>query len=668
MPKICYRKKKFNADRTAKIEKANTIIAEYQAQGFELTLRQLYYQFVSRGFIPNNDREYTNLGDVINDARLAGLVDWKAIVDRTRSLKSLNHWDNPAELIEACAEQFRIDKWANQPRRIECFMPDTPVVTKLGIVEIASLHPGDEVLTHIGQWQKITKVIKNDWIGKMLSIRPSGCLPISVTPGHPFWTEQTDTTLPGYKGIKRKYHKANWLFSQKLSKFDLLSIPKLPKRINLPKSAKVTGGTRSTAYEIPLDRATMHVIGLYLSEGSVRPDGRTLQFTFGSTELSFVAKITNWAKHIGVNYSTALGRGTRVVYVYSKALSAWFEQEFGNGAWNKRLPGWLFNAPIETQMEVLKFYFLGDGSFWDESRSSCRAASRSKLLMQTIHFLLLSAGYAACIGKTQDHDEPRYSVDVSGASAAKLAEVFEVDIPIKGAGRSRRYNYARQNETGTQVPVRRVTEFRYQGPVYNLEVENDHSYCVPVAAHNCWIEKDALIGVIEGVCQDLDVDFFSCRGYTSQSEMWVAAMRLKGYWENYSQEPLVLHFGDHDPSGIDMSRDIQDRLQEFSFGPDGHKIELRRLALNMPQVEKYTPPPNPAKITDSRSDGYIAKYGSKSWELDALEPRVIADLIREEVIGERDAAKWKESVTVEEHHRDLLQAVSTNWSSITDDL
>jgi ABC-type xylose transport system permease subunit len=73
MPKICYRKKKFSEDRVDKIEKANVIIAEYAAQGFELTLRQLYYQFVSRGFIPNNQREYKNLGDVINDARLAGL-------------------------------------------------------------------------------------------------------------------------------------------------------------------------------------------------------------------------------------------------------------------------------------------------------------------------------------------------------------------------------------------------------------------------------------------------------------------------------------------------------------------------------------------------------------------------------------------------------------------
>ena len=296
MPKICYRVKKFSPDRQEKIDKANAIIEEYKLQGFELTLRQLYYQFVSRGFIPNNQREYKNLGDIINDARLAGLVDWEAIVDRTRNLRSLSHWENPADIVETCARQFKIDKWADQPRRIECY-----------------------------------------------------------------------------------------------------------------------------------------------------------------------------------------------------------------------------------------------------------------------------------------------------------------------------------------------------------------------------IEKDALVGVIEGVCNELDVPFFSCRGYTSQSEMWAAAMRLKAYREG-GQTPLIIHFGDHDPSGIDMTRDIHSRLEELSGG----EIELRRLALNMVQVEQYNPPPNPAKATDSRCTGYVEKYGDESWELDALEPSVIADLIRHEVVGERDGDKWEASCVEEAHHQNDLQNVSDHWNLVTD--
>lgn len=137
-----------------------------------------------------------------------------------------------------------------------------------------------------------------------------------------------------------------------------------------------------------------------------------------------------------------------------------------------------------------------------------------------------------------------------------------------------------------------------------------------------FIEKDALIGVIEGVCNEWDVPHFSCRGYTSQSEMHVAAKRLIER-EKAGKLTTIIHLGDHDPSGIDMTRDIQDRLNLF-----GSTARVRRIALNFNQVEDYNPPPNPAKTTDSRYESYEALYGDESWELDALEPCTIVELIR----------------------------------------
>lgn len=153
-----------------------------------------------------------------------------------------------------------------------------------------------------------------------------------------------------------------------------------------------------------------------------------------------------------------------------------------------------------------------------------------------------------------------------------------------------------------------------------------------------WIEKDALVGVIEGVCGRFDVPFFACRGYTSQSEQWRAGRRLQGYAE-CGQQPIILHLGDHDPSGIDMTRDNQDRLNLFS----GEDVEVRRLALNYSQVERYRPPPNPAKFTDSRAGGYVRRFGGHCWELDALEPRVIAQLIETELRSLIDDDAWAES-------------------------
>jgi len=169
-----------------------------------------------------------------------------------------------------------------------------------------------------------------------------------------------------------------------------------------------------------------------------------------------------------------------------------------------------------------------------------------------------------------------------------------------------------------------------------------------------WIEKDALVGVIEKVCRRNDVSFFSCRGYTSQSEMWSASQRLLGYLE-LDQEVTIIHLGDHDPSGIDMTRDIRDRLQLFTCDD---RLQIKRIALNMNQIRHYNPPPNPTKITDSRARGYIKKFGNKSWELDALEPSVLEQLIDDTIAEYVDGNLWEEKVEQENEHIAALAKVA----------
>lgn len=292
MPKIVYTPKRFGPATLALVASASTIVEEYARQGYDLTLRQLYYQFVARGLLPNKQSEYKRLGGIINDARLAGLIDWDHITDRTRNLSSLPHWTGPDEIVQACAAQFRLDKWSGQP-----------------------------------------------------------------------------------------------------------------------------------------------------------------------------------------------------VYV-----------------------------------EV-------------------------------------------------------------------------------------------------------------------------------------WIEKEALAGVFQRVCQRWDVPWFSCRGYTSQSEMWAAARRMISLAGD--RQAIVLHFGDHDPSGIDMTRDIRERLNLFQA-----RVEVRRLALNMDQVQAYNPPPNPAKQTDSRFAGYLDQYGDESWELDALEPSALAGLVEQALADVMDTAAWQRAVTQEQECRRLLGECSHRWAEV----
>ncbi len=163
-----------------------------------------------------------------------------------------------------------------------------------------------------------------------------------------------------------------------------------------------------------------------------------------------------------------------------------------------------------------------------------------------------------------------------------------------------------------------------------------------------WIEKEALTGVISQICTQVEVPYFACRGYVSQSEMYSSAQRLA----HLNKPCIILHLGDHDPSGIDMTRDNDDRLDLLSGNAD---ITVKRIALNMPQIKKYAPPPNPTKLTDSRATGYLEKFGKSSWELDALSPTVLRNLIKKEVAKYRDDERWEADLESQENDRVSLE-------------
>lgn len=175
-----------------------------------------------------------------------------------------------------------------------------------------------------------------------------------------------------------------------------------------------------------------------------------------------------------------------------------------------------------------------------------------------------------------------------------------------------------------------------------------------------WVEKEALIGVFESICMQLDVNYFACRGFVSQSEMWRASGRMRRYLRR-GQRPVILHFGDHDPSGLDMTRDNHDRLGIF-----GAKMEVRRIALNMSQVEQYDPPPNFAKQTDSRYQSYQEQFGDESWELDALDPTVLRDLVEQNVLELRDPELWSEMEERERRERSQLEDISDQWEDVVE--
>lgn len=148
-----------------------------------------------------------------------------------------------------------------------------------------------------------------------------------------------------------------------------------------------------------------------------------------------------------------------------------------------------------------------------------------------------------------------------------------------------------------------------------------------------WVEKQALAGVLEPLASEFHVVLSVNKGYSSSSAMYEAAGRISRASTHYSaraKQAYVLYLGDHDPSGEDMVRDIDDRLNLFR-DPGVPSIIVEKLALTRSQIDEYEPPPNPAKSSDSRFKKYEERHGDESWEVDALPPNVLQQIIRDRI-------------------------------------
>jgi hypothetical protein len=165
-----------------------------------------------------------------------------------------------------------------------------------------------------------------------------------------------------------------------------------------------------------------------------------------------------------------------------------------------------------------------------------------------------------------------------------------------------------------------------------------------------WVEKDALSGVLAPLTAKYHITLMVNRGYSSQSAMYEAGLRFGQHLDKICN---LFYLGDHDPSGEDMVRDVEDRLTMF-----GADLTVKKIALTMDQVRQYNPPPNPAKQTDTRASAYIAKYGLSSWEVDALPPDVLHQLVEEAILEVLDGEGMNQIIDTENQDKTLLIKVA----------
>ena len=177
-----------------------------------------------------------------------------------------------------------------------------------------------------------------------------------------------------------------------------------------------------------------------------------------------------------------------------------------------------------------------------------------------------------------------------------------------------------------------------------------------------WVEKDALSGVLKRVTEKYHIPIMVNRGYSSVSAMFDSHKRFVANTIEEERPVVILYLGDFDPSGLDMIRDITDRIQEFKDGADGlwaqeYDFTVRHIALTESQIRMFNPPPNPAKVTDPRAKDYIARYGRTSWEVDALKPEVLHQLLESYIDEYINIELYDEVVDSEDEDKDKLRSL-----------
>lgn len=213
--------------------------------------------------------------------------------------------------------------------------------------------------------------------------------------------------------------------------------------------------------------------------------------------------------------------------------------------------------------------------------------------------------------------------------------------------------------------IRSISEWLIQPSELNvldgLEKHLAHDLWTPQNVYlEYWVEKDAQVQVVERACSKYRVPYMQCRGYMSWSEIYNAGNRFKDAAAE-GKRVAMIHLGDHDPSGWDMTRDNEERLSVIA----GFEVEVIRIALQTSQVRELNLPPQWAKVTDKRFERYRQEYGEHSWELDALKPSYIANLISETTesfITDKDM--WVRVLAEEAERRKPLAALHSRWDEV----
>jgi hypothetical protein len=171
-----------------------------------------------------------------------------------------------------------------------------------------------------------------------------------------------------------------------------------------------------------------------------------------------------------------------------------------------------------------------------------------------------------------------------------------------------------------------------------------------------WSEKGTIRGVLWPVLSRLGVGLRVFHGFTSATSAWDISN------PGNDDRPLVaLYIGDWDPSGLCMSEhDLPERIKEY----EGDHVRLRRIALTAEQTGPLPSFSVETKSRDPRYKWFKQNYGDQCWELDAMDPRQLRDLVEAEINALIDRDLWEQQETHQEREKKSIESLLRWWANV----
>lgn len=404
---------------------------------------------------------------------------------------------------------------------VVCLPPGSKVQANPSLYSIETLKVGSQVLSHNGKYGNISNIFKRNYSGKIVVIR-NRLGTVRLTPEHMVMSIKVPK-MDKYLRINNKRSlPSGWYHADELDVNDILLYPR-PKKtidvkrteINVPKY-KYDFKSKKIPESIAVDGNFLRLAGYFISEGDTCTNmcRVRLTLTFGSREKEYIDDASALFKKIfGVVPTVRINerKNVAVIMVNNVHITRFFRRLFGKGCINKQIPEFMLFLPLEKQKELIRGLWRGDG-FINPKIPRAGFSTVSNKLVQQVKFLLIRQGIIPSVYTEKErttrgvkHREA-YRIHVGSWSVRELAKILGVSLCEKELT-----NDSWVDENYIYLPITHKDNEFFEGAVYNLEVENTHSFTTDsVLLHNCGDVMWFYIKVEDNRIADVKFQTFGC--------------------------------------------------------------------------------------------------------------------------------------------------------------